>query len=192
MKKQILLLLSCIVFLGCVPTRVPESLANYNPSTSENGLVVGSFTFTNRKPLFNHYFPRFVSDVDSKVYEFMISPKVSFGEKHIGELNEGRTYLFVIEKAPGNYNLNSIRFFSNYAIATVNNYVGNFSIPFTIEKGKISYIGEIVFDEYAYRYENQLKIEIADQFDRDLAAMAKKHPKINWLECQKSEIKLIK
>ena len=100
--------------------------------------------------------------------------------KHDGQLENGLTYLFAIERPEGRYTTPSIRLFTNSGIAALQrtSYAAGFSIPFDVKKGEITYIGNIVFDEYAK--ETDTAVFLKNSFDRDITKMKEIQPGVDW------------
>lgn len=188
--KLLLVAVSIALFQGCA-TRSLKSRVDFDPATSENGLVVGSITFPTVQPLFNSYRPYLqgVSDKgDSK--EFVILPEMTRMIKHNGELNNGKTYLFAIETAPGKYDLNRIKVTSKgFMDRAWGDAVKDFSIPVEVKKGEITYIGEINFNEYG----DDIKalLTLSDNFNRDIKGLTAKQPSVDWTKTKKGAMKLI-
>jgi len=113
-----------------------------------------------------------------------------FISKHFGELNGGKTYLFTMEKPTGNYVISLVKL----STLKLGQYVSNdtditgFSIPFTVNKGEITYIGEININEYAIKGEPIITLN--DKFDRDKNAMKSRFTMVNWESAVKSKLEL--
>ena len=99
--------------------------------------------------------------------------------KHAGVADDGLTYLFALETPPGPYAITSIRLFSNNGFGIIkNDVVGNFSIPFNLNKGEILYVGNIMFNEYASK--NETIISYKNNFARDVESIKKGQRYIYW------------
>jgi hypothetical protein len=101
--------------------------------------------------------------------------------EHDGELDNGHTYLFALELADGDYEINGIRLFTNSGIAALqrNDQLGRFSIPFTVRSGEVRYVGNIHFDEHSEPGVKTL-VTYDNNFERDLAAIKVVQPYVYW------------
>ena len=117
-----------------------------------------------------------------------ISPEQIFKMKHNGKMEDGKTYLFVLEKLPGKYTISSLRLFTNGGLYTKIDVVDGFLIPFEVKKGEILYLGEIIINEY--RQEGEPFITINDNFERDINGLKNRQKMINWDITVKSELKI--
>jgi hypothetical protein len=196
MKLLLIGFLSLFLLNSCAVSGVSSEPMNFQNGATENGLIIGSITFTNAKPRFNAYFIGFgslESDIkitrnNSKVIK--IAPHQTVKLVHSGELNEGRTYLFAFERPPGKYELSNIRLSSiGYGGTVRDNFIDKFSIPFEVKKGEITYIGEIGLNEYASKGDSLVKL--GDNYRRDIDAIKIKQPNIDWESSKKSEKILI-
>lgn len=198
--------LSTLVFLffatlyfsvNCSAQRLPsaEEPLRFHKDHTEKGLVFGTITFPTDKMRFDNYsvLLNYITS-DKKLRRkysnnIKIDPTMFVG-KHYGELQGGRTYLFVMEKEPGEYNIPNAKFtiFKLFDAAPSFTSVTNFSIPFQVNKGEITYIGEINVNEYAKKGETI--ITIADQFERDKNAMKERFKMVNWDLAVKSKLEL--
>lgn len=185
-----------LVFHSCAVSGLSYEPMTFRNNHSENGLVVGSISFTNEKPRFNGYFTYFhcldsvkkVSKANSR--ELQISPEQTWRAKHSGELNNGKTYLFAFERVPGKYEVSYVRqAIVGLGGATRDDYISNFSIPFEVKKGEITYIGEINLDEYHLLNTGNI-ITVKDNFDRDIQAVKIKQPRVNWDLAKKSSFEI--
>ena len=176
--------------------RLPEEPLRFHKDYTENGLIFGSITFPNNQMRFDNYnlLINYVTS-DKKLRrkysnKIRIDPTMFIG-KHYGELNGGKTYLFVIEQNPGQYDIPNVKFttFKLFDYAPQYNYVTGFSIPFAVIKGEITYIGEININEYSLKGEKV--ISITDQFDRDKNALKEKFTMVNWNLAVKSKLELL-
>lgn len=185
--KIVLVLFSIpILIQSCAVTGLPNEPMSFRKETAKNGLLVGSISFPKEKARFNGYFIRVSAiDADEKTAkknstEIQISPEQIWKMKHKGQLDNKTTYLFAIERPEGKYEISSIRLFSNSGIAALQrtNYTGSFSIPFDVKKGEITYVGTIVFDEYAG--ENDALVSYKNNYQRDILAIKTLQPSVDW------------
>lgn len=158
----------------------------------ENGLIVGSITFPTVQPRFTSYAVSFTSLTgESKPSKIFIEPEWERKISHNGELNNGKSYLFALEKKPGKYAIDKIVCSATgYENAKYYDRVENFAIPFEVKKGEIVYIGEILFDEYATAKPELVNLQ--SNYKRDIEGLALKQPSIDWTKARKSTFELNK
>lgn len=189
MKNQLIKIISLTTVLfsililvqSCAVTSLPSEPMNFSKS-SEKGLLVGSVTFPTNKPNFNGYFFRLTNNTSQ---EFQIDRNQS------GQLDEGRTYLFAIERAVGVSEIPSVRLFHN-SVMIVGQYdvrTGGFSIPYEIKKGEITYIGNITFNDYAKK--GDTVVGLNNKFERDIEELKRLQPSIDWNNVKNEENKKI-
>lgn len=181
-----LILLSIFIVQSCAVSGMSSEQMTFRPQTSQNGLIFGSITFPKEKAKFNGYFLRLTcKSVDGKTAsknstEIHFSPEQIIKMKHKGELDNGLTYLFAIERPEGDYEFSGIRLFTNSGIAMLqrNDNLNGFSIPFKVNKGEITYVGNINFNEYGG--ENERIITYQNNFEKDLSGIKKAQPYVYW------------
>jgi hypothetical protein len=175
-----------LIVQSCAVSGMGSAPLTFRPQTSPNGLIFGSLTFPKEKPKFNGYFLKiaYKSDdpktVKKNSTEIAFSPEQIIKLKHKGELDNGLTYLFAIERPEGAYEISSIRLFTNSGIAVLqkNENLSGFSIPFNVIKGEITYVGNINFNEYGSK--NQWAVTYKNAFEKDLSAIKKAQQYIYW------------
>ncbi|CAM3529950.1 hypothetical protein [Flavobacterium chungbukense] len=163
-----------------------QQLITFNPKTTDKGLIFGSITFPKEKAHFNEYFIQIsYKAADKKTArknfkEVHISPAQIFKMKHKGELDNGLTYLFAIERPAGESEIIGIRLFSNsgFAILQKNSGLGGFSIPFNVNKGEILYVGNILFNEYAEK--GEVAVNYQNNFEKDLTGIKNVQKYVYW------------
>jgi hypothetical protein len=150
---------------------------NFSKS-SEKGLLVGSVTFPTDKPNFNGYFFRLTNNTSQ---EFQVN------RNQTGQLDGGRTYLFVIERPVGVSEIPSVRLFHNSGMIAgqYDERTGGFSIPYEIKKGEITYIGNIIFNDYAKK--GEIVVGLNNKFERDIEELKKLQPSIDWNSAKNDE-----
>jgi hypothetical protein len=171
---------------GCAVSTMQSEQMTFNAKETKNGLIFGSITFPNQKARFNGYFLRLTyKSTDEKISkknatEIQITPAQIIKMKHRGQLDDGLTYLFAIERPEGDYEFSGIRLFSNSGVAILqrNDNLNGFSIPFKVNKGEIIYVGNINFNEYGS--ESDEVITYQNNFEKDLAGIKKAQPYMNW------------
>lgn len=185
------LIASCEVAQNPFSTEKPY---RFHKDFTENGLITGSITFTKEKPLYTGYFIQVTNlDPDKKnsrkdFAEIPISPDYkSLKYRHAGQLENGKTYLFAIELPVGNHKISGIRFYKNtgYMVSGYSLDPHAISIPFEVKKGEILYVGNIFFNEYAT--ENDTFIDYTNNYERDIEAIKKIIPTVNWDNTIKDE-----
>jgi hypothetical protein len=168
---------------GVVPS-IPYEPIVFDKETTKKGLIFGSITFPNEKARFNGYFIQIArKDTIKKIAnrnstEVSFSPEQIFKMKHDGQLENGKTYLFTLEREEGKYAITGLRLFSNYGYSTRTTSINGFSIPFDVKKGEITYVGDIIFDEKMSTNEHPVKIN--NNFKRDVDAIDKIQPSVDW------------
>ncbi|MFM9988357.1 hypothetical protein [Flavobacterium sp.] len=173
---------SCAVAADAMPS---ESL-RFRKETAVNGIIIGSITFPKEKAKHNGYFIRVISkDTAKKIVkknsiELQVSPEQIFKMKHKGQLDNGLTYLFAIERPEGNYEISSIRLFDNYGYVSTNAVLSGFSIPIEVKKGEITYVGTILFDEHLDKTSQEKRIKLTSNFEKDIKAFQKVQPMTDW------------
>ena len=183
---SLFILISIFIIQSCAAPAMSSENITFRPQTSQNGLIFGSITFPKEKAKFNGYFLRLsCKSSDEKTSrknstEIQFSPEQIIKMKHKGELDYGLTYLFAIERPEGDYEFSGMRLFTNSGIAVLqrNDNLNNFSIPFRVNKGEITYVGNINFNEYAGA--NEKKITYKNNFEKDLAGIKKVQPYVYW------------
>lgn len=191
MKKSIrvgilvsLIVLIIVVIQSCATSAMPSEPLRFRKETALNGLMIGSITFPKEKAKHNGYYFSVISkDADPKkakrnFTEIAINPEQIVRMKHKGELDGGLTYLFIIEKPEGSYEISGIRLADVMAYGSSSFSVKGFSIPFDVKKGEITYVGNLFFDE---EMNNGHKIiELSNNFDKDIQGLKKVQPMTDW------------
>jgi hypothetical protein len=174
---SVVLFSSIILVQSCAVASLPTEPMNFSKS-SEKGLLVGSVTFPTNKPNFNGYFFRLTNNTSQ---EFQIN------RNQDGQLDEGKTYLFVIERPVGVSEIPSVRLFHNSGMIAGQYDVrtGGFSIPYEIKKGEITYIGNITFNDYAKK--GDIVVGLNNKFERDIEELKKLQPSIDWSNVKNDE-----
>ncbi len=184
------ILLSPIFFLvilvqGCAVSAIPKDPIAFVNDNNENGLIVGSVTFLQPKARYNGYFLNICEDkkdstrTKPKCFFIHFAPKQIIKMRHNGELDSGLTYLFTIEKPAGKYRVGSLRLYLNGgSVYQQNDYLSGFSIPFKVAQGKITYSGNLVFNEF--RKKNEPTLLYRHTFKKDIEGMKVLQPSIDW------------
>lgn len=183
---SLFVLTSIFIVQGCAVSGMSSEKMTFMSKTTQNGLIFGSITFPKEKAKYNGYFLRLTSkSTDGKTAsknstEIHFSPEQIIKMKHKGELDNGLTYLFAIERPEGDYEFSGIRLFTNSGIALLqrNDNLNGFSIPFKVNKGEITYVGNINFNEYGGV--NERVITYQNNFEKDLSGIKKAQPYVYW------------
>ena len=112
----------------------------FRKETTKNGLIFGSITFPNEKAKFNGYFLKIVMNdsikkvSDKNSIEIRFIPEQILKMKHDGQLENGKTYLFVLERREGKYIIPGINLFNNYGYSTRSTFIDRFLYTIRREK----------------------------------------------------------
>ncbi len=185
--KPILLIATIILLENCAAPRLPSEPLQFKPEIADHGLIIGSITFPEEKAYFNGYFLN-VSTTDQenqKKKEIHFKPHQIIKMKHSGDTDNGRTYLFIMKKPEGKYEIPTFRLFTNLGMTTYDTNIGGFSIPFDVKKGEITYIGNINFNDTMInnrRLNGKIEecIYIKNNFEKDIKSFQNKIPSTNW------------
>lgn len=183
MKISYLLLPLLALFIGCgsASDKTPET---FEP-TSEKGLAVGTITFEQDTPKNDIYrfFYEPVSD-DKKIVKkndgkIMIKARNKENKRAFtGDFAKGQTYLFVIERAPGNYKFNQHTVLNRIGSMGQVSFSKEYAIPFEIKKGEITYLGELSYNDRSEP--GSPRMIVYNRYERDLEELQKKYPNIDW------------
>ena len=197
--KSLTRILSLSAFILCcsVSTLTAQKMT-FNPKKTDNGLIFGSITFPEEKAKFNGYFMLITyKSTDPKTArknskEVRFIPAQITRMRHKGDLDNGLTYLFAVEKPEGEYEITNIRLFTNSGIAFLqrNDNVNGFSIPFKVNKGEILYVGNIRFNENAFKQsakDAKTMVIYQNNFEKDLAGIKKAEPFVYWDAAKKDD-----
>ncbi len=175
MKKVFLLLLIITLFTSC-STTTATAIPQYFESPFD-GMVVGTLAFENKKPIFNKYIYRYQAEGDRKIRKhrvLIIRPhqiwKIKFEPDFTDKTKA--VYLFAIREARGKYTFTYLKLNSNYGYASITHEIPLEHLGFTIEKGKVKYIGEIYYDSQTNT------VSISDQKERDLPEFKERFPNL--------------
>lgn len=182
--KQFLFFISFLLITACKTAREDTPPQAFSPG-SATGLIVGSITFTGNEKPANDIYRFFYGPVttDKKLLrknsgKITIKAREGNIRGYTGDFNNKKTYLFIIEREPGNYHFNQYNYLDQIGYAGMVTSSNYFSIPFTISAGTINYIGELSYNDIAIQ--GQPRIIISPNFERDMQELRKKFPSINW------------
>ncbi len=175
--------------------RLPEEVMRFHKDHTENGLIFGSISFPREKIAYDGIKLNINYNTDDSKKRKKNSGKIKIGPtmlkaRHDGELEGGKTYLFTMEKEPGQYNIPqlTLTIFKVLDHSPVEKFVTDFNIPFEVKKGEITYIGEIFIDEYLDK--SAEIISVNDKFERDKNAMKNLQKMVNWESAVKSKLEI--
>lgn len=187
MKNHFIILVLILAFFGsCMavkPSRVPAE--THFDSKSPQGLVIGTVTFVypkKKSPFDSYYFHlTYDGDNDEETKNFSTYFRINvnqFNGRFNGDLNDRKTFPFVLSQRPGSYNFDGFYFFWNGGMITseFKNPV-RFNLPFTVEESKITYIGNVIV--YLKNKYNPY-IEITDALDEHIPFFKEKYKHIDW------------
>ena len=169
--KKLLQLTIFTVFVSCatLPSdNIPQSFSN----ESEEGMILGTISFENEKPIFNGY--TFYYSGLNKTNRIQINPEQTIKMKFKPNFfdNEKAVYFISISGIPGDYKFTTLHFFSNGGYFT-STRTAPINVEFKIEKGNVKYIGEI------YVNYNRQQIQLNNQRERDLPKLKEMFPGLN-------------
>lgn len=98
--------------------------------------------------------------------------------KNLWAIERGQTYLFTEEMMVGDYDVSAMMFIRPIGMGTEYLTYSGFSIPFSVQKGKITYIGNIIVDENIMGQDSFISFK--NMYDRDINAMRKTYPEVVW------------
>ncbi|SMC67704.1 hypothetical protein [Moheibacter sediminis] len=184
---KIISTLLILVFLiqSCASSNQPI-IVQPNPMTfSENnqsGLIVGTITFLNERARFGNYKVEITNmSTNADIVErnsttITLVPNLLWKPKHKGELDNGLTYLVVFKRPKGSYEIYHINLFGQGAYTSFSSVYSGFSIPFEAEEGKITYIGNLIIDEYSGK--DEYGVAYRNNFERDIEELKKIYPNV--------------
>lgn len=190
MNKSILRLSTIIILLtatlitnSCGTSAMQETSIDFKEHTATAGRVVGSITFVNTKPVHEGYWLTFISqDPDPKIARRNSSSVTlgadNFERKFTGEVERGQTYIFTQELEVGSYDLSKMMFIHQQGLKQIFTTYYGFSIPFNVQKGKITYVGNVVVDESIMGQE--YFISYKNSYARDINAIRRTYPEVIW------------
>lgn len=175
MNRILLFFLFFILFTSCATTTATKIPQHFESSTE--GMIVGTFAFENEKPIFNQYFYHYQAEGDKKLRQrrmMTIRPHQIWKMKFEPDFadNTKAVYFFSIREVEGKYAFTLLRLHSNRGYIQKMANIPLENLDFTIEKGKIKYIGEIYFNYH------QGIISLTDQRERDLPKFKERFPNL--------------
>ena len=181
--SNILAVATLILACGCRPAASDEVPATFT-AASENGLAVGTITFDGEAPVNDIYRffyepvsgdTKFIKQNDGKIE---IKARANNQPEYSGDFNNGKSYLFVINRPPGKYALTQYNYLDHIGPQGMVSNSKEFSLPFEIKKGTVTYLGDLNYDEDAAP--GSPRIYIWDKYGRDMEQLKAKYPGIDW------------
>jgi hypothetical protein len=177
--RNLIQLFVFVVLISCATspsTLIPQS---FN-SDSENGIIVGTIAFENKKPIFNQYFFHYLGENDKSITTrkmITIRPEQMVAMKFKPDFfdNTKAVYFFSITEKEGDYRFATLRLHANGGYVQSHGQVP-INIDFKIEKGKVKYLGEIY-----YNYSEGI-LKLNNKRERDILKFNEKYPNLNIAE----------
>jgi len=154
--------------------------------TDINGIIIGSLTFPKEKARYDIYSIRVTGKYTDKnilkeyTTDIRFYPEQTLRMRHIGDLDNGLTYLYTMKIPEGKYEIPYVSLFRNSGIRALQRsvFADGFSIPFEVKKGEIIYIGNIFLNEYAKK--NDTIVSFRNNYEKDIDAIMSILPGIDW------------
>jgi hypothetical protein len=165
---------------------------DFVPST-QKGLAVGTVTFEGDIPvndIYRFFYQPVTTDKKEKRKhsgKIEIKARKDNQSAFNGDFNNAKTYLFIIEAEPGKYEFNQYNYLDHIGYTGMVYTSKEFSIPFEIKKGEITYIGELAYRDAARPGET--RIYVSGYFERDINEFKNKYPFIKWEKAKNETIK---
>ncbi|WP_445454507.1 hypothetical protein [Flavobacterium sp. 25HG05S-40] len=179
MKNLTLFLFASLFLVSCATAPsalIPQSFS----SNSNDGMIIGTIAFENKKPIFNQYFFHYLGENDKSISTskmITIRPEQMVAMKFKPDFfDENKAvYFFSITEVQGKYRFTTLRLHENGGYIQSHGQVP-INIDFKIEKGKVKYLGEIYFN-YSYG-----TLKLNDEKERDIQKFKEKYPNLNITE----------
>jgi len=169
-----------ITIQGCATTNIGKS---YSFSEhQEKGVIIGSFVQEGKVYTNDLYYRK----MDSGKYDFLrMNPFLLPGFIYQGDFQKVKGKLFAIDLEPGKYEFYQVQIVAGTWRA--NSRIGPF--PFTVEKGKVSYVGEyrltkMIRDRrFSFNARSKFHFDkgfmVSNKNERDLNLISTKYPEID-------------
>ncbi|MNK07689.1 hypothetical protein D3C87_256060 [compost metagenome] len=184
MRSIYLLLPLLFIAMSCGSASSDKAPETFD-ATSEKGLAIGTITFESDMPKNDIYRFFYEASSSDKKFNKRNAGKIMLKARNennksgfSGDFNNKQTYLFVIEREPGNYAFTQYNYLDHIGPNGMVNFSKPFSIPFEIKKGQITYLGELSYNDLAEI--GTPRLVVYGRFDRDMAEFKKKYTNINW------------
>ncbi|MDR2223400.1 MAG: hypothetical protein LBE34_11785 [Flavobacteriaceae bacterium] len=180
MKKVLLCLILTLILSSCATTpasKVPEIFISNNVE----GMIVGTISIEDRRPIFNQYFLHYNSEGDDDLSisrMITIRPEQIVKVKLHPDFRDGSkaVYLFAVKEIAGNYYFSMMRLHDNGGSLYQRTYKIPINIPFKIEPGKAKYFGEIYLD-----FKGEV-LMVSNKKERDLKYFEQRFPGLKIIE----------
>jgi hypothetical protein len=146
-----------LLFSSCYVANLPsKEIPQENKLQNGNGMIIGAISFETRsgKDIFNSYTFYYSNKKgfdweNPKKNNIRIKPSQTVGMKFKPDFfdNERAVYYFKIEKPQGNYIFYAYRRMRE-GVSQATYLTKEIEIPFSIEKGKIKYFGELTVNRF--------------------------------------------
>ncbi len=182
--KRIFATLSLAIIVSCSSSKEVDPSPEKLTVAEQKGIAIGTITFEGDVPMNDIY--RFFYNATSGDKKFqkantgkiIIRGRNDNNKTFNGDFNNKHSYLFIIEREPGNYAFTQYSFLDHKGPTGAVSISKEFEIPFEIKKGEVSYVGELDYVDQAAK--GSPRIFVADYQERDLEAFKKKYPDFNW------------
>lgn len=182
--RLLYLLVISFVFANCATKSISDDF--YKFEANGNGLIIGTVTFPKNVQWFDNYIFRLQDRERNKSMEFTINSYENVNDPSPND-KYTKKYVFVIERKPGKYEINNLRLFADNHDADGMIYHGkvtDFIIPIDVQKGQITYIGDIYCMEDLHN--RSFSFNVTDTYEKDLRYFKKRSSLINWEKVTKS------
>ena len=175
MKKIISIFILSFLLKSCATLPSKNIPQNYKEK-NVNGLIVGAISFDKKaKKIYNSY-TFYYSKIGGNEYDNPKKNKIKINPEQTFWINfkpdffdeDKAVYYFSVDREDGNYEFYAISLFENN-VSFSQSYLMRIKIPFSIKKGKVSYLGEIYLDK-------ESKLEFLNKSERDLIKLNQLYP----------------
>ncbi len=184
MRAAAALIAMATLLVGCASTETYK-VSSQKPRSSfpaEYGVIAGAFTTPDRWRLDR---TAFIRNVETKK-DYRISQSFAF---HAGDYEhpDRKGVVFALALPPGRYEFyNYLIYSANGAYETRWYAKDDFSVPFEVSHGSITYVGDLQFTPYTGK--NVLGMNVADgghfriinSLEQDLPQLRAKFPDVDW------------
>lgn len=182
MRRSIEIVVLFMLISGCATRNIDEQ---YRPtSTNGNGIVIGSITYQGNYAEYQVVYRRRPDGPPAFVHHGESAKLIPYIPKGDFENNEPKGSLYAIELPEGDYEIYNWHVFCGaYRIAPLQ----EFSLPFHVQAGKVTYVGNTHFLETSKRFLAVTGVSVtqSDESARDLAVFMRKYP--NFSKAQIAE-----
>jgi hypothetical protein len=168
-----------ILLLGCAHRAMPENFNKLENNDSKNGLIIGTISFPKNQELkWDRYFfhLKFLGEKESRNSTEIEILRAPFYNSKSTEMY--KTYYFAIKRIEGKYEMDNVRLFTNRGPVQYSGGINGFSIPFEVKANKVTYVGNIIYNESAK--EKNSVVTLRDNFKEDIIYYRSINSKIDW------------